>query len=47
LGAGSEFKIKDRDFDFNVRLLHYCNAGLASPNKGIDIFFVFSLGYLF
>ncbi len=48
LGAGAElFPHDNRAIDMNLRMIHYCNAGLAYPNKGFDIFYVFSVGYLF
>lgn len=47
LGGGLEYVKQDHGVDLNLRLIHYCNAGLASPNEGFDIFYVFSVGYLF
>lgn len=47
LGGGSEINIKGHDLDFNLRLIHYCNGGAFRPNQGIDILYVFSIGYLF
>ena len=50
MGGGMEImtdQVNQRGVDFNIRMIHYCNAGLASPNEGFDIFFVFSVGYLF
>jgi lipid A 3-O-deacylase len=50
----SHFQFEDRvglgfktgDYDFNVRYMHYSNAGLKKPNDGIDIF-MFTLAYRF
>lgn len=33
--------------DFNIRMMHYCNAGLFHPNQGINLTPVFSVGYQF
>ena len=43
LGLGIEFK----NIDLNLRLVHYSNAGLASPNQGFNILYLLSIGYLF
>lgn len=47
LGGGMEFIKHGRGIDTNLRMIHYCNAGLASPNQGFDILYVLSVGYLF
>ena len=48
LGGGIEFGLKNqRSIDVNLYLLHYSNAGLASPNEGFDVPFVLSIGYQF
>ena len=48
LGGGAElFPHNNHAVDVNLRMIHYCNAGLAKPNEGFDIFYVFSVGYLF
>src|SRR3990167_703220 len=46
LGLGVEFGQAKR-VDMNVRFIHYSNAYTMSPNEGFNIFYVFSLGYLF
>jgi len=33
--------------DTSIRFLHYSNAGLASSNAGIDVTFLFTVGYRF
>lgn len=33
--------------DLNLRIMHYCNAGLYRPNEGINASPVLSIGYLF
>ncbi len=38
--------IKTGAYDFNVRYMHYSNAGLKKPNDGIDII-MFTLAYRF
>ena len=43
LGAGIEFN----QFDINLRLQHFSNAGLSKPNQGFNILYLLSLGYLF
>ena len=43
LGLGVEL----HKFDVNLRLNHYSNAGLGSPNQGYNILYVLSFGYLF
>ena len=34
-------------WDLNLRILHFCNAGLAHPNEGINLAPIVSIGYLF
>ena len=46
-GVGSEFLIKQKEFEINLRFVHFCNAGLAKPNESINILYVLSVGYLF
>jgi len=46
-GAGSEVVINQREFEINLRFVHYCNGGLAKPNESINILYVVSVGYLF
>lgn len=47
LGTGLSYVKNNQGLDFNLSLVHYCNGGLAQPNQGFDIFYVFSAGYLF
>jgi len=47
LGIGSEVKIGQKELDFNLKFVHYCNGGIFRPNQGIDIWYIFSIGYLF
>jgi hypothetical protein len=47
LETGSEFDINNKTWDINLRLLHYCNAGIFHPNQGIDLLPVLSIGYMF
>jgi hypothetical protein len=42
-----ETGIEIKNFDVNLHLAHYCNAGLANPNQAINVPFVLSIGYLF
>lgn len=42
-GLGFEYD----DYDFNLRAVHYSNAGTNQPNNGYNILYVFSVGYLF
>lgn len=47
IGGGVEWMLpKENGIDFNAKLIHYCNAGLASPNHGFEVI-MFSVGYLF
>lgn len=43
LGLGAEFD----KIDVNLRLQHFSNAYLASPDQGFTILYLLSLGYLF
>jgi hypothetical protein len=43
LGAGIEF----HPIDVNLRLVHYSNANLGTPNQGFNILYLLSVGYLF
>ncbi len=36
----------NRTFDINLRLAHYSNANLASPNQGFNVLYMLSIGYL-
>jgi len=48
LEGGIEFGLKkQRSIDLNLHLVHYCNAGLRSPNRAFNVPFVVSLGYQF
>lgn len=48
LEGGIEFGLKNqRSIDINLHLVHYCNAGLATPNQGFNVPFVLSVGYQF
>lgn len=47
LGFGTEILQKDHGFDIGLQLAHYCNAGLFNPNRGINILYVLSVGYMF
>lgn len=47
LESGIEVEIQKQTWDFNLRLVHYCNAGLFDPNDAINVFPMFSIGYLF
>lgn len=47
MGIGSEVKIGKKELDFNFKFVHYCNGGIFRPNQGIDIWYIFSIGYLF
>jgi len=43
LGVGAEFN----QYDLNLRLEHFSNAGLAKPNEGFNVLYLLSFGYLF
>lgn len=46
--AGTEMALKNNhNLDFNIHMAHYCNAGLARPNQGFDILYIFTIGYQF
>jgi hypothetical protein len=47
LEVGTELSLGENDWDINLRLLHYCNAGIFQPNKGINLAPVLSVGFLF
>ena len=42
-GLGLEYQ----NFDVNFHLVHYSNANTVSPNDGINILYMLSMGYLF
>ena len=46
MGGGSEIKIGKREFDLSLKLVHCSNGGMYSPNQGIDVWCVLSIGYL-
>ena len=43
-GVGVELNKK---IDINLRLSHYSNAHLASPDQGFTVLYLLSIGYLF
>jgi hypothetical protein len=47
MGIGSEVELWGQELNFNLKFVHYCNGGIFRPNQGIDIWYVFSIGYLF
>jgi hypothetical protein len=47
LGGGIEIGSLQHAVDLTLQFIHYCNAGLSSPNDGSDIPYVFTIGYLF
>lgn len=47
LGVGAEIGNTQRSIDLNFHMDHFCNAGLASPNQGYNILYIFSIGYQF
>ncbi len=47
MGIGSEITFGKKALDFNFKFVHYCNGGIFKPNQGIDIWYIFSIGYLF
>lgn len=47
LGVGTEIGDHQHSWDLNFHLDHYSNAGLFPPNEGINILYMFSLGYQF
>lgn len=46
-GGGSEMLINQHEFSIDLRLVHYCNAGLAKPNRSVNILYLLSVGCLF
>ncbi len=46
LGGGILFGA-DQQYDFSIDYLHYSNAGISSPNDGIDVRILVSLGWRF
>lgn len=46
LGGGVEIG-QEKRVDINVKLVHYSNGYLGTPNEGFNIFPVFSVGYMF
>jgi hypothetical protein len=42
-GLGMEFN----SFDVNLRLVHYSNAHITSPDQGFTVLYMLSVGYLF
>jgi hypothetical protein len=47
LVTGTEIGNCHRAWDINLRLMHFCNAGLFLNNQGFDLAPVLSIGYLF
>lgn len=47
LEVGTEWGKPNSSIDLNLHLAHYCNAGLAKPNQGINILYILSIGYQF
>lgn len=48
LEGGTEIALPNQhSLDLNLHLAHYCNAGLAKPNQGIDILYIVTVGYQF
>lgn len=47
LGAGTEIGNQRHSIDLNLHLAHYCNAGIVRPNQGINILYIFTVGYQF
>jgi hypothetical protein len=48
LGFGTEVMLNDqRGITLSLQLIHYCNAGLYKINRGINMLYVFSIGYMF
>lgn len=47
LGGGVEIGNQQRSVDLSIFFLHYCNAGLFTPNIGFDIPVVFIFSYQF
>lgn len=49
LGIGTEFfpKNSQQGLSASLQLVHYCNAGIAATNRGINLLYLVSLGYMF
>ncbi len=47
LETGTEIGSQQHSIDLNVHLEHICNAGLAVPNQGFNVLYIFSVGYQF
>ncbi|MDR1057534.1 MAG: acyloxyacyl hydrolase [Coxiellaceae bacterium] len=48
MGVGTEIMLNDkRGVTLSLQLVHYCNAGLYKINRGINMLYVFSIGYMF
>lgn len=47
LEFGTEIGNEKHSVDLNIRMIHYCNAGIFHPNEGINLTPVFSIGYQF
>lgn len=47
LGVGMEIGDNKHSIDINFHMDHFCNAGLAAPNEGINIMYIVSIGYQF
>jgi hypothetical protein len=48
LGGGTEIGLTPtQSLDLNLHLAHYCNAGIFKPNQGIDVLYIFTVGYQF
>lgn len=45
--AGTEVGSQKHSIDLNMHLAHYCNAGLFRPNAGLNILYIFTIGYQF
>lgn len=41
------FGVEYNHFDVNLRLVHFSNAHLSSPDQGFNILYTLSVGYLF
>lgn len=48
LGFGTEImQDQTHGFDVSLQLAHYCNAGIFAVNRGINILYLVSIGYMF
>lgn len=47
VGGGFEFGKNYKGIDINLRMVHFSNANLFTPNQGFDFLYVLSIGYLF